>query len=71
MGLAINELISTVNDLARQYTFELALSMPYGSPSTTMLLVNSSTMPGSTIDEIAVNYQGNVYKLGSTNTYDT
>jgi len=70
-GFNIDDFKANWQDLARVYTFMIMLDIPGGSLGTDRIkyLVQSSTMPPSTITPIEVHWQGNVFPLGSTQEF--
>jgi len=71
-GFNINEFRSNYQDLARSYTFMLMLNNPFGvlTTDTMKYLVNASSMPGSTIEAGEIQWQGSLFPLATTHTYD-
>ena len=70
-GFKIDEFKAQYQDLARQYLFLVKIDSPYGFIGTdnAKFLVESSSLPESTIDPIEINWQGMVFPVGSTQTY--
>jgi hypothetical protein len=60
---------ANVTDLARAYLFYIKIDRL--GVTAQKYLVRSSNLPGSSIPEIAVPYQGMTLKLGSTQEFDT
>jgi len=65
-GFNLNDFISANRDFARGYTFMINVPK-VGSRGT--FLVKSSRLPTSTIPVAEVNWQGNKYKLGTTQEF--
>lgn len=73
-GFHVNDLKSNIESLARGYLFNVYFtSAPVpvdGGENQTAYLVRSSNLPESTIDPIEVPWQGQMYKIGSTHTFN-
>lgn len=73
MGFNLDDLMGQYKDYMRAYLFYCKiLAAPIGSlvSMNHHYLVNSATLPPQNIEEIPVNWQGNIYKLASTNVFD-
>jgi len=70
-GFNLAGFISNLNksDLSRGYVFYLHFNNTGFLDDAARYLVKSSSLPAQTIDITEANWQGNVYKLGTTNTY--
>jgi len=71
-GFNIDDFKANFQDLARAYTFMVMIEMPFDTSfntEQTKYLVNSTTIPSSTIEEIEINWQGNVFPVGGTHTF--
>jgi hypothetical protein len=69
----IDNMTSKYRDFARSYLYYLTIdNAPAGLWDTKNypFLVNSTSAPQSSVGEIETNWQGNVYKLGSTRTFE-
>lgn len=70
MTFNIDDFKANWQDLSRVYNFYILIDNPAGGDTgTTRYLVQSSSMPPTTIDPIEVNWQGMVFPLGSTQTF--
>lgn len=61
--------INHTHDFSRGYTFYLQFVNTTYLGETPTYLVKSSSLPAQTIETTEANWQGNVYKLGTTNSY--
>lgn len=62
--------ISTAKDFSRGYVFYASVSGGgFASNNEDKYFVRSSSLPASAIEQATTNWQGNAYKLGTTNTY--
>lgn len=69
-GFNLDGFIGENADFARGYTFYITLAnAPYVASEKQKYLVRSSTLPASTITAAEVNWQGNVYKIGTTQEF--
>jgi hypothetical protein len=59
-------------DFARGYTFYIQMSPPGGGMGSSPLMyyVRSSNLPASTIEQATTSWQGNAYKVGTTQTFE-
>jgi hypothetical protein len=73
MGFNLDDLMGQYKDYARSYLFYCkVLAAPVGALVSMEhhYLVNSTQLPQQNIDQADVNWQGNIYKLATTNTFD-
>lgn len=72
-GIRINDLKSSIATFARQYMFHVYFTV---SPITALLgdgtayLVRATSLPEEVIDPIEIPWQGQMYKIGSTHTFN-
>jgi hypothetical protein len=71
-GYALQDLISNAKDYSRGYLFYLDINaMPVGGITRDLrYLVRTTNLPASTIEVATTNWQGNAYKLGTTQTFE-
>lgn len=67
-GFNLDEFISANADYARGYTFYINVINQW-IPEQTKFLVRSASLPASTVTPAEVNWQGNVYKIGTTQEF--
>lgn len=68
----LDDFMGTYGDLARNYLFYCRVSQPAAGIAWErdfVYLVKSTSLPTRTIEELPVNWQGNIYKLASTSTF--
>jgi len=73
-GFNIDDFKANFEDLARQYTFMIMINFPSTVSSSLgtdriKYLVNSTTMPASTIEATETHWQGHVFPLGANQTF--
>jgi len=68
-GFSLDEFMSANADFARGYTFYVDFGVNSYLDVNTRFLVKSSSLPVGTISPIETNWQGNIYKLGSTQEF--
>ncbi len=69
-GFTIDDFFAEYQDLSRAYLFMIMVTNPAGSsPEKTKYLVQSSSMPPTTITPIDINWQGTVFPVGSTQEF--
>jgi hypothetical protein len=66
-GFNLDNFMAENRDFARGYTFYINVDGPIGEYG--KYLVKSSSLPASTIPVAEVNWQGNKYKLGTTQEF--
>jgi hypothetical protein len=71
MGFNLDDMIGKYKDFARGYLFYAKVTSPTGIEADHPYLVSAATLPAQTIEAIPVPWQGNEYKIGSVNTFDT
>lgn len=71
MGFNINDMVARYSDFARSYLFYAQISLsPVNLPPDHPYLVTSTTLPAQTIEPIDTNWQGLVYSIGGTSTFE-
>lgn len=73
MGFNIDSMVSRYSDFARGYLFYAQITnSPIGGvlSSDHPYLVNASSLPAQSIEEISTDFQGMAYKIGATNTFE-
>jgi hypothetical protein len=68
-GFNLDAFIGQNADYARGYTFYINVNGGFVGSEFQRYLVRSSSLPASTNDVAEVNWQGNVYKLGTTQSF--
>ena len=69
-GFNLDAFRANLNVGARSYLFYMLPNFPYGGDARTSgLLVRSTTLPASTIEEAAIPWQGYTYRIGSKQTF--
>jgi len=68
-GFNLDAFISKNADYARGYTFYINVNSTWVQGEEQRFLVRTSSLPASTIDPAEVNWQGNVYKIGTTQVF--
>jgi hypothetical protein len=72
-GFNINDFKAQYQDLARAYTFMIMVSMPPGVSSLgtdrIKYLISASSMPASTMTPLEINWQGQIFPVGSVQTF--
>lgn len=68
-GFNLDEFMAANADYARGYTFYISVHGSFMNTEQQKFLVKSSTLPASTIPQAEVNWQGNAYKIGTTQEF--
>lgn len=72
-GFSIDQFKAQYQDLARAYTFMVMVSMPNGistlGTDRTKFLVSASSMPASTMEPREIQWQGQTFPMGGTQTF--
>ena len=69
-GFNLDAFRANLNVGARSYLFYMLPNFPYGgNVRKAGLLVRSTSLPASTIDEVAVPWQGYTYRIGAKQTF--
>ena len=70
-GFSLSNLMANNRDYSRGYTFYLYVNSPAGIVGTEEMgyLTKSTSLPATTLDTATANWQGNVYKVGTTQTF--
>jgi len=68
-GFNLDAFIGANADYARGYTFYINVTSEWVTNEQQRFLVKSSTLPASTIAPAEVNWQGNAYKIGTTQEF--
>jgi hypothetical protein len=69
MAFNLDGFINKHADFARGYTFYCSVTSGFVGDEFQKHLVKSSTLPSSSNPKASVNWQGNVYKIGTTSEY--
>lgn len=75
-GFSLQEMMSKNKDFARGYLFYVFIDWPSGTlkggldSDKTRYLVRSTNLPSSAVEVATTNWQGNAYKLGTTQTFE-
>ena len=70
-GFSLNEFMSVTKDFSRGYTFYVLLPSIAGITPDSRYLVRGARLPASTIESTTTSWQGNAYKLGTTQTFES
>lgn len=68
-GFNLDAFISANADYARGYTFYINVQSGWVASEQQRFLVKSSVLPAATVTPAEVNWQGNAYKIGTTQEY--
>lgn len=71
MGFNLDDMIGKYKDFARGYLFYAKITSPVGIDGDHPYLVSSASLPTQTIEPLEAAWQGNTYKFGGVNTFDT
>lgn len=71
MSFNLSKFMGETKDFSRGYTFYIMMNPPVGlGASPLMYYVRASNLPASTIEQATTSWQGNAYKLGTTQSFE-
>ena len=70
IGFKLHEMMSNARDYSRGYLFYVIIAGRYVSEANSKYFVRGTNLPASSVEPTTASWQGNAYKLGTTQTFE-